>query len=99
MMLSTPNALRRFVKAGLFQTINDLVGRNAMTVRVLVPSDVEIRSPLQEVSGGSSKLEFKRIDESLITGFTMLIVDRQHSFILETRDDTREDLNESLGVT
>jgi two-component system, OmpR family, sensor histidine kinase VicK len=99
MMLSTPNALRRFAKAGLFQTIDDLVGRNAMTVRVLVPSDIEIRSPLREGGGGSSKLEFKRIDESLMTRFTMLIIDREHSFILETRDDTREDLNESLGVT
>jgi two-component system, OmpR family, sensor histidine kinase VicK len=99
MMLSTPNALRRFAKAGLFQTIDELVGKNTMTVKVLVPSDVEIRSPLREVTGGHSKLEFKRIDESLITGFTMLIIDREHSFILETRDDTREDLHESLGVT
>src|SRR5438105_15830301 len=67
--------------------------------KCLVPSNKEVFSPLREATGMHSEVELRRIDQSLIMGFTMMIVDREYAIIVETKDDTKEDVHESLGLT
>ena len=99
MMLPTSRALRRYARAGLFRTIDEAVRKKRkVVVRLLIPSDAGT-SPLLEGAMGDAEVEFKRVDESLETGFTMLVIDRRHSFIIELKDDSREELNDSLGMT
>src|ERR1035437_2771246 len=85
MLLSSPNMLRLQINAGTFHIMKGLVEKGAaISARVLVPSDRELVS----LAGDISKLEFRYMDKSLTTCPTLLIIDRERCFVLETKNAT-----------
>lgn len=99
MMFPTAASVRRYAKAGLFQTIFELVEKKTMSVRILFPSDAEVESLLPASVRGDSKVELRKMDPPLVMRVTMLIVGSEHSFILETMDDSSPDIEGAIGMT
>lgn len=95
-MFSTPNAVRRQLRMGVYQAIEEAAAKS-VKIRVLVPADKELEERLKEIKSALPQIEIKNIGERLKTRISIWVVDRRESFIFETKDDTKDSSYEALG--
>ena len=99
-LLSSPDMLRLQMGAGTFRIMKELVERRTtISIRVLAPSDRELVALADDVAAKSPQMEYRRMDKSLTTCPTMLIIDRECCFVLETKHTASGDLYNSIGIT
>lgn len=97
-VFSTPNAVRRQLRVGSLEAIKEAAEHN-VNVRMLVPSDEQVRNKMKEIKSMIPRLEIRNIEENLKTRITILVIDRKESFIFETRDDAAEDSYIATGMS
>ena len=98
LMFSTPSAFHRQVKAGAFLKLKSVLGKNGASVKILIPHDERLAEILERVRSEVPGVELRVMNESLRTRISILIADRRKTLVLETSDDSREDVFEALGM-
>lgn len=95
-MFSTPNAVRRQLRMGALQVIEEAAAKN-VKIRMLVPADKELQEKVKEIKSAPTRIEIKNIDERLKTRISIWVIDRKESFIFETKDDTKDNSYKAIG--
>ena len=99
MMFATPNAFLRQIKDEAFERLKAIRGpATEAKVKLLIPDDERITPIIETLGGGLPSVEFRLMNKSLKTKISILIVDRTKTMVFETKDDSKEDLYEALGV-
>jgi signal transduction histidine kinase len=92
------NALRRQIRAGAIRIFREVL-ENGAKVRMLLPADEhQITELVNEITLALPKLEIRSIDKSLETSIGIIVVDRKKSLIIESRDDTKDNYYEAVGL-
>ncbi len=99
MLFSTPQAFIRQIKSEGAEMMKDSLGNSQAKVRLLVPEDESIFPIVETVKESLPNIEIRVMNKSLKTKISILIIDRSKTMVFETKDDSREDLYESLGIT
>lgn len=98
LMFSTPKAFLRQVNAGAFVKLKSILSNTGTSVKILIPYDGQLTPMLERVRREVPSVDFRVMNEGLRTNISILIADRGKTLVLETSDDTREDLVEALGM-
>jgi two-component system, OmpR family, sensor histidine kinase VicK len=99
MLFSTPKAFIRQVDSDMADQMREVIGNSQAKVKLLVPEDDIITPVLDEVRKSLPSVELRTMNKSLKTKISILVIDRSKTMVFETKDDSREDLYESLGIT
>lgn len=92
------NALRRQIRIGAIRIFREVL-ENGVRVRILVPADEHQIIELEnEITLVLPQLEIKSIDKSLQTSIGIIVVDRKRSLIIESRDDTKDNYFDAVGL-
>lgn len=92
------NALRRQMRIGALRLFKKVL-EDGVKVRILIPADEhQITELLNEITLALPQLEIRSIDKSLETSIGIIVVDRKKSLIIESRDDTKDNYYEAVGV-
>jgi two-component system sensor histidine kinase VicK len=93
----TANALLRQEKSGGI----DLLVENATTyktrVKILVPIEDKITDTIQRLEKING-IQIRNIESTMQTRMTILVVDRTYSLVVELKDDTKDNLEEAIGL-
>jgi signal transduction histidine kinase len=95
MILPTVNAVQREYNIGVIGELKTAVSRGVRT-RLLSAEDDFVRDKLEELRG--SGVIVRRIETPTETKFKMLSVDRRFSLVVETKDDSRKNFADAVGV-
>jgi two-component system, OmpR family, sensor histidine kinase VicK len=96
---STSNAFRRQLQIGGLQLLKEIVEKNNVKVRILVPADTEAKLTIKEISISNPRIDIRSLEEALQTSITIIIVDRKECIIVESKDDTKETSYDAAGIT
>lgn len=96
---STSNAFRRQLEIGGLQLLKEIVEKNNVKVRILVPADTEAKLTIKEISISNPRIDIRSLEEALQTSITIVIVDRKECVIVESKDDTKETSYDAAGIT
>lgn len=96
---STSNAFRRQLQIGGLQLLKEIVEKNNVKVRILVPADTEAKLTIKEISISNPGIDIRSLEEALQTCITIVIVDRKECVIVESKDDTKETSYDAAGIT
>ena len=96
---STSNAFRRQLQIGGLQLLKEIVEKNNVKVRILVPADAEATLTIKEISISNPGIDIRSLEEALQTCITIVIVDRKECVIVESKDDTKETSYDAAGIT
>ena len=99
MLFSTPKAFIRQVNSDLADQMKEVIGNTQTKVKLLVPEDESIAPLVEEVKRLLPSVELRTMNKSLKTKISILVIDRNKTMVFETKDDSREELYESLGIT
>ena len=99
MIFSTPNAFIRQVTFDGAREMQEALIESGAKVKLLVPEDESIAPIADRVKESLPNGELRTTNKSLTTKMSILIIDRCKTMVFETKDDSREDLYESLGIT
>ena len=99
MIFSTPQAFVRQVNSEGAGEMKEALSRAATKVRLLVPEAESIASVITRVKDILPNVEIRTMNKSLITKMSILVMDRSKTMVFEAKDDSREDIYESLGIT
>jgi signal transduction histidine kinase len=93
----TANALLRQEKSGGI----DLFVENATTyktrIKILVPIEDKITDTIQRLEKING-IQIRNIEPTMQTRMTILVVDRTYSLVVELKDDTKDNLEEAIGL-
>ena len=96
---STSSAFRRQLQIGGLQLLKEIVEKNNVKVRILVPADAEAKLTIKEISISNPGIDIRSLEEALQTCITIVIVDRKECVIVESKDDTKETSYDAAGIT
>ena len=96
---STSNAFRRQLQIGGLQLLKEIVEKNNVKVRILVPADAEAKLTIKEISISNPGIDIRSLEEALQTSITIVIVDRKECVIVESKDDTKETSYDAAGIS
>ena len=99
MLFSTPMAFIRQVNSDLADQMREVLASSHVKVKLLVPEDESITPIVEEVKKSLPMIEIRTMNKSLKTKISILVIDRGKTMVFETKDDSREELYESLGIT
>jgi signal transduction histidine kinase len=99
MMFSSPRAFLRAAKAESRDKLLGAAVASGARLKFLVPDDGDIVPVIEELRATLPKVEVRVMNRSLKTRISILIVDRTKTMIFETKDDTKQDLIEAMGVS
>lgn len=93
----TANAIPRHKKAGGIDLLVENAVKQKTRVKILVPFSDEIKDvihTLKRIEG----IEIRNIEEPMQTKMTIIVVDRTFSIVIELKDDTKDDLENAIGL-
>jgi two-component system, OmpR family, sensor histidine kinase VicK len=96
---STSNAFRRQLQIGGLQLLKEIVEKNNVKARILVPADTEAKLTIKEISISNPGIDIRCLEEALQTCITIVIVDRKECVIVESKDDTKETSYDAAGIS
>jgi two-component system sensor histidine kinase VicK len=92
------NALRRQIRVGAIRIFREVL-ENGVKVRILLPADEhQITELVNEITLALPQLEIRSIDKSLQTSIGIIVVDKKKSLIIESRDDTKDNYYDAVGL-
>ena len=107
LIIATPNALRRNLSGGMINQLMDAADKRQVKIRLIVPAEEDqihkAEDSFQHIGlmPTSNNFEIRTIlpmtHRTSQIKSTFLIVDKQTSFIIDVKDDTRENLIEAVG--
>ena len=96
-LYSTANAFHRQEKLGAIQSLRDVVEGRGIKTRILTPKSKLIEESARMLKH-QSKIDVRYIEPGLQTHFTILIVDRKASIVVELKDDTQNSSYDAMGL-
>jgi two-component system, OmpR family, sensor histidine kinase VicK len=97
-VFSSITAFRRQVRLGVLHLFKESIERG-VKVRVLIPADCQqITQIINEVNLVLPDLSIRCVDKSLQNTIGILVIDRNKSLIVETKDDTKDSSYEAAGL-
>ena len=99
MLFSTPQAFVRQVNSDKAEEMKEILGNSQVKEKLLVPEDERIDPIMEEVKSALPNVELRTMNKSLKTKISILVIDRTRTMVFETKDDSIDDLYESLGIT
>jgi hypothetical protein len=97
----TVNAFRRNVRTGIsMQLLKEEYSKDNVRLRILTPVDNQIMQIIEELRKVLSGLDFRSINESTESNRVIIVLaDRKESLIVETKDDTKDNMYEAAGLS
>jgi two-component system sensor histidine kinase VicK len=93
----TANALLRQDRAGGVDLLVKNVVKYKTRVRILVPIEDKITDTIQRLEQKDG-IEIRNIEPTMQTRMTILVVDKKYSLVVELKDDTKDNLEEAIGL-
>jgi two-component system sensor histidine kinase VicK len=99
-IFSTSNAFKRQEKAGGFDFLIRIVKSKDVKVRILSPVDNYVKNIIDKIKRvDKSRIEIRNIEEPSQTKVSVLIVDRASMLSAELKSDSKETIDEAIGLT
>ena len=98
---STINSFRRNVRTGMsMQLLKEQYSKNNVRLRVLTPVDNRIMQTIEELKKVLSELDIRALNESTESNRVIVVLaDKKESLIVETKDDTKDNMYEAAGLS
>jgi two-component system sensor histidine kinase VicK len=93
----TANALLRQDRAEGVDLLVKNVVKYKTRVRILVPIEDKITDTIQRLEQNDG-IEIRNIEPTMQTRMTILVVDKKYSLVVELKDDTKDNLEEAIGL-
>jgi hypothetical protein len=95
----TLNSFRRNMRTGIsMQLLNQEYSRNNVILRILTPVDSQIMQIIEELKKVFFRLDVRALNESTESNRVVIVLaDRKESIIVETKDDTKDNMYEAAG--
>jgi two-component system, OmpR family, sensor histidine kinase VicK len=93
----TSNALLRQERAGGTDILIENVIRYKTRVRILVPIEDKIIDTIQRLERIEG-IQVRNIEPAMQTRMAILVVDRTYSLVVELKDDSKDNLEEAIGL-
>ncbi|MGB7881532.1 MAG: histidine kinase dimerization/phospho-acceptor domain-containing protein, partial [Nitrososphaeraceae archaeon] len=93
----TANALLRQEKAGRIDLLVENAIKYKTRVRILVPIEDKIPDTIQRLERING-IQIRNIEPTMQTRMTILVVDRTYSLVVELKDDSKDNLEEAIGL-
>ena len=98
-IFSTTNAFHRQIRLGGDQLLREVsTSKTGLNIRILTPSDEKIKEVSSKLKQQLKNIEVRHVEESSQTKVTVLIVDRKYSLSVELKDDTKDSVDEAIGL-
>lgn len=107
-IFSTANAFFRQQRAGGIALLNDVATHGEVNIRILVPYDRRISEFISSLNANNNSIEKKSrtkkinvryLEPVLNTKMSILIVDRKSSLAVELKDDTKDNIQQAIGLS
>jgi two-component system sensor histidine kinase VicK len=107
-IFSTPNAFLRQERAGGIALLDKMAKEGKKSVRILVPYDTRINEVVKALEKGNNndnivdrkrKINIRFLEANLQTKISLLVVDRKSSLAVELKDDTKDSIEQAIGLT
>jgi two-component system, OmpR family, sensor histidine kinase VicK len=107
-IFSTSNAFFRQQRAGGIALLNDVATHGEINIRILVPYDRRISEFISSLNANNNSIEKKSrtkkinvryLEPVLNTKMSILIVDRKSSLAVELKDDTKDNIQQAIGLS
>jgi len=107
-IFSTSNAFFRQQRAGGIALLNDVATNGEVNIRILVPYDRRISEFISSLNANNDSIEKKSrtkkinvryLEPVLNTKMSILIVDRKSSLAVELKDDTKDNIQQAIGLS
>jgi two-component system, OmpR family, sensor histidine kinase VicK len=107
-IFSTSNAFFRQQRAGGIALLNDVATHGEVNIRILVPYDRRISEFISSLNANNNRIEKKSrtikinvryLEPVLNTKMSILIVDRKSSLAVELKDDTKDNIQQAIGLS
>jgi two-component system sensor histidine kinase VicK len=107
-IFSTSNAFFRQQRAGGIALLNDVATHGEVNIRILVPYDRRISEFISSLNANHNSIEKKSrtkkinvryLEPVLNTKMSILIVDRKSSLAVELKDDTKDNIQQAIGLS
>ena len=100
-MFSSANAARRQLEMGGLQLLKEASEENSAKIRVLIPADDGniMSTTMKETKSTYPQIDIRRIDRSLQTRISIVLVDRRECVIVELKDDAEDNSYNAAGLT
>jgi hypothetical protein len=97
----TINSFRRNVRTGLsIQLLKDVYSSNDVRFRVLTPVNNQIMKIIEDLKKVLSGLDIRTLKENTESGMVVIVLaDRKESIIVETKDDTKDNMYDAAGIS
>ena len=97
----TVNSFRRNVRTGMsMQLLKEEYSKNNVTLRILTPVDNQIMHTIEELKKVLSELDIRALNESTESNRVIIVLaDRKECLIVETKDDTKDNMYEAAGLS
>ena len=97
----TINSFRRNVRTGIsMELLNQEYSKNNVRLRILTPVDNQIMQIIKELKEVSFGLDVRALNESTESNRVVIVLaDRKESIIVETKDDTKDNMYEAAGLS
>jgi two-component system sensor histidine kinase VicK len=88
--------------------LNDVATHGEVNIRILVPYDRRIREFISSLNANNNSIEKKSrtkkinvryLEPVLNTKMSILIVDRKSSLAVELKDDTKDNIQQAIGLS
>jgi signal transduction histidine kinase len=93
----TANALLRQEKAGGINLLIENAMKYKTRIRILVPIDDKIATSIQRLERING-IQIRDIEPTMQTRMAILVVDRTYSLVVELKDDSKDYLEEAIGL-
>jgi two-component system, OmpR family, sensor histidine kinase VicK len=107
-IFSTSNAFFRQQRAGGIALVNGVATHGEVNIRILVPYDRRISEFISSLNANNNSIEKKSrtkkinvryLEPVLNTKMSILIVDRKSSLAVELKDDTKDNIQQAIGLS
>lgn len=110
-IFSTSNAFLRQERAGGIALLDEAAKQGEKSVRILVPYDTRIKEVVEVLERSNNngtanntmdrmqKINIRFLEPGLQTKISLLIVDRKSSLAVELKDDTKENIQQAIGLS
>jgi two-component system sensor histidine kinase VicK len=93
----TANALLRQEKAGGIDLLVESAIKYKTRISILVPVEDKISATIQRLER-ISRIQIRNIEPTMQTRMTILVVDKTYSLVVELKDDSKDNLEEAIGL-
>ena len=107
-IFSTSNAFFRQQRAGGIALLNDVAIHGEVNIRILVPYERRISEFISSLNANNNSIEKKSrtkkinvryLEPVLNTKMSILILDRKSSLAVELKDDTKDNIQQAIGLS